>query len=126
MSSRSIGAFVTDVARSEEDAELVAAIVAMAHALGFSVVAEGVETEEQLEALQDLDVTRAQGYLLVSRPVPAGEAGELLAAGRVVGPVARYAGPGADPDSPTQGLSTLRGPAFAPPVGRSPTPRSPR
>ena len=80
-------AFVTDVARSDEDAELVAAIVAMAHALGFSVVAEGVETEEQLDALQDLDVTRAQGYLF-SRPVPAAEAGELLAAGRVVGPVA--------------------------------------
>ena len=128
-------AFVTDVARSEEDAELVAAIVAMAHALGFSVVAEGVETEEQLSALQDLDVTRAQGYLF-SRPVPAAEAGALLAAGRVVGPVARWnggrslrsprAGPDATPDSPTQGLSTLRGPAFAPPVGRLPTPRSPR
>ena len=67
-------AFVTDVARSDEDGELVAAIVAMAHALGFSVVAEGVETEEQLEALQDLDVNRAQGYLF-SPPVPAGEAG---------------------------------------------------
>ena len=54
-------AFVTDLARSAEDCELVAAIVAMAQALGFSVLAEGVETEEQLDALQDLDVTPGAG-----------------------------------------------------------------
>jgi diguanylate cyclase (GGDEF)-like protein/PAS domain S-box-containing protein len=80
-------AFVTDLARSAEDCELVAAIVAMAHALGFSVLAEGVETEEQLDALEDLHVGLAQGYLF-SPPVPASEATALLAGG-VVRPVAR-------------------------------------
>ena len=80
-------AFVTDLARSAEDCELVAAIVAMAHALGFSVLAEGVETEEQLDALEDLHVGLAQGYLF-SPPVPAAEATALLAGG-VVRPVAR-------------------------------------
>ncbi len=80
-------AFVTDLARSAEDCELVAAIVAMAHALGFSVIAEGVETEEQLEALEDLNVKRAQGYLF-SRPVRVAEATAMLADGGMVRPVA--------------------------------------
>jgi diguanylate cyclase (GGDEF)-like protein/PAS domain S-box-containing protein len=80
-------AFVTDLARSAEDYELVAAIVAMAHALGFSVIAEGVETEEQLEALEDLTVKRAQGYLF-SRPVRVAEATAMLADGGMVRPVA--------------------------------------
>ncbi len=75
-------AFVTDLARSAEDCELVAAIVAMAHALGFSVLAEGVETEEQLGALEDLHVKLAQGYLF-SPPVPAAEASAMLTGGMV-------------------------------------------
>ena len=66
----------------------MAAIVAMAHALGFSVLAEGVETEEQLGALEDLDVNLAQGYLF-SPPVPASEATALLAGAAAVRPVAR-------------------------------------
>ena len=80
-------AFVTDLARSAEDCELVAAIVAMAHALGFSVIAEGVETEEQLDALEDLHVKRAQGYLF-SPPVQVAEATAMLADGGMVRPVA--------------------------------------
>jgi diguanylate cyclase (GGDEF)-like protein/PAS domain S-box-containing protein len=81
-------AFVTDVARSTEDCELVAAIVAMARALGFTVLAEGVETEEQLGALLELEVTQAQGYLF-SPPVPAPEATAFLAGSREARPVAR-------------------------------------
>ncbi|MBN1528711.1 MAG: EAL domain-containing protein [Thermoleophilaceae bacterium] len=72
-------AFVTDLAGSSEDCELVAAIIAMANALGFGVVAEGVETEEQLQTLVDLGVTQAQGYLF-SPPVPASEAAVFVAA----------------------------------------------
>jgi diguanylate cyclase (GGDEF)-like protein/PAS domain S-box-containing protein len=72
-------AFVADVAASAEDCELVSAIVAMAHALGFTVVAEGVETEEQLQALLELGVTQAQGYLF-SPPVPASQATVFVAA----------------------------------------------
>jgi EAL domain-containing protein (putative c-di-GMP-specific phosphodiesterase class I) len=71
-------AFVTDVAASAEDCELVSAIVAMAHALGFAVVAEGVETEEQLQTLLELGVTQAQGYLF-SPPVPASAAAVFVA-----------------------------------------------
>ena len=80
--------FVTDVARSAEDCELVSAIVAMAQALGFTVLAEGVETEEQLQALLDLEVTQAQGYLF-SAPVPAPEAAAFLAGSRGARPAAR-------------------------------------
>ena len=81
-------AFVTDLARSAEDCELVAAIVAMAHALGFSVLAEGVETEEQLDALQDLDVTPGAGLPVLARrcrprrPAACSPPGGVVAPGR--------------------------------------------
>jgi len=45
------------------------AIVSMAHALGMSVVAEGVETVQQLEILQELGCNEAQGYY-IARPMP--------------------------------------------------------
>ena len=47
-------------------------IVEMAHTLGFSVVAEGVETEEQAAFLRALRCEQAQGYLF-ARPMPAQE-----------------------------------------------------
>jgi EAL domain-containing protein (putative c-di-GMP-specific phosphodiesterase class I) len=49
--------------------EIVAAVVNLAHALGLEVVAEGVETPAQLEALRELGCDFAQGYLF-SRPMP--------------------------------------------------------
>jgi diguanylate cyclase len=78
--------FVQDIVSSPRDAAIVAAVVAMAHSLGLKVVAEGVETNEQLAALRslkcDLDAKTTcdliQGYLL-SRPLPAAEATALLA-----------------------------------------------
>ncbi len=54
------------------DATLVQAIVAMAHALGMGTVAEGVETEEQLDRLNQLGCTLAQGFFL-AKPMPAGD-----------------------------------------------------
>lgn len=85
--------FVQDIVSSPRDAAIVAAVVAMAHSLGLKVVAEGVETREQLAALRtlkaDLDQKTScdliQGYLL-SRPLPAVEATALLAnpAGRIL------------------------------------------
>ena len=54
------------------DAAIVQAIVGMARALGMRVVAEGVETEGQLERLRALGCDLAQGFLL-SRPLPAAE-----------------------------------------------------
>jgi PAS domain S-box-containing protein len=64
--------FVADLPGNTGDATLVEAIIAMAKSLGLSVVAEGVETQEQLAFLRSLDCEYAQGYLF-SRPVPADE-----------------------------------------------------
>ena len=61
--------FVADLATSEADTVLVEAITRLAHALGLSVVAEGVETETELQILKTLGVDRAQGFLL-GRPAP--------------------------------------------------------
>jgi EAL domain-containing protein (putative c-di-GMP-specific phosphodiesterase class I) len=53
-------------------------IVSMAHILDMQVVAEGVETREQLAVLQTLGCNEVQGYF-ISRPVPAKEAEAFLA-----------------------------------------------
>ena len=70
--------FVRDLTVDPDDAAIVTAIVAMARSLGVDVVAEGVETEEQLRELQRLGCNRAQGYLL-ARPMPAAAVTRLLA-----------------------------------------------
>jgi len=64
--------FVDELGLDQGGAEIVAAVVKLAHALGLQVIAEGVETERQLDALVRLDCDFAQGYLF-SRPVPAHE-----------------------------------------------------
>ena len=64
--------FVAGLGTEPGGAEIVAAVVGLAHALGLRVVAEGVETHRQLAALQDLGCDFAQGYLF-SPPVPAAE-----------------------------------------------------
>jgi EAL domain-containing protein (putative c-di-GMP-specific phosphodiesterase class I) len=55
--------FVRDLERAPEDATIAATILAMARTLGLRVVAEGVETEGQLEVLRRLECELAQGYL---------------------------------------------------------------
>jgi diguanylate cyclase (GGDEF)-like protein/PAS domain S-box-containing protein len=69
--------FVCDMARSERDAALAGAVTMLAHGLGMRVVAEGVETGEQLACLRDLNCDEAQGYLL-GRPTPAAQVPRLL------------------------------------------------
>ena len=64
--------FVQGVSQSPEDAAIVRAVIDLAHALGMRVVAEGVETEEQLAELTRLGCDALQGFLL-GRPVPANE-----------------------------------------------------
>lgn len=63
--------FVRDLGRDLGDNAIVAAIVNMARALTLRVVAEGVETEQQLNILRDLGCDEHQGYFY-SRPLPAG------------------------------------------------------
>jgi predicted signal transduction protein with EAL and GGDEF domain len=65
-------AFVAGVTTGDEDRAIVRTIVELARALGLTVVAEGVETPEQLGVLRELGCELAQGYLF-ARPLPAGE-----------------------------------------------------
>ena len=69
--------FIKDVISDLDDAEIVKAIIAMAHALKLEVVAEGVEDESQKSFLQQLDCDQIQGFL-ISKPVPAIEFENLL------------------------------------------------
>ncbi|MEC4719872.1 EAL domain-containing protein [Noviherbaspirillum sp. CPCC 100848] len=70
-------AFTRELANGETGEAFFMTIVSMAHILGMHVVAEGVETTEQLQVLQALGCNEVQGYL-ISRPVPAGEATHFL------------------------------------------------
>lgn len=63
-------AFVRDIQTDTNDAAICSASIALAHALGLEVVAEGVETEEQSTYLHGLDCDIMQGYLY-GKPVPA-------------------------------------------------------
>lgn len=62
--------FVAGLATNSRDDVLVSAVIALAHALGMTCVAEGVETAEQLEHLRRLGCDQVQGYFL-GRPAPA-------------------------------------------------------
>lgn len=69
--------FVSDIGKNADDASVVMAIITLAHNLGLEVVAEGVETEEQLECLKQFKCDEWQGYLF-SRPVSADQFSRLL------------------------------------------------
>jgi diguanylate cyclase (GGDEF)-like protein len=74
--------FVSDLPSGRSATTLITSIVELARTLGLDVVAEGVETESQRQALRDLDCASAQGYLF-ARPEPAHRAGAHLTAGAV-------------------------------------------
>jgi diguanylate cyclase (GGDEF)-like protein/PAS domain S-box-containing protein len=61
--------FVRDIATDQNDAAIVQTIIAMSDALGLNVIAEGVETEVQLEFLELRGCQTFQGYLF-SKPIP--------------------------------------------------------
>ena len=75
--------FVQDVDRDASSETIVQTVVAMGRSLGLRVVAEGVETSQQLRQLRRLGCHEFQGFL-VSRAVPAEEVARLIVHGRVV------------------------------------------
>ncbi len=64
--------FVVDIEQSDHGAVICAAILAMSRQLGLTVIAEGVETAEQVDFLRAHDCDEIQGFL-ISKPVPAAE-----------------------------------------------------
>ena len=83
--------FVGDLPGDRDDAAITTAIIAMAHRLGLKVVAEGLESYEQIEFLRHHRCDIAQGYYF-SRPLPPEEIPALL--------VKAYAMPGSDAPHP--------------------------
>jgi EAL domain-containing protein (putative c-di-GMP-specific phosphodiesterase class I) len=71
--------FIDDIPHHQDDMEIAATIIAMGHTLGFKVLAEGVETQEQLTFLEAKGCDYYQGYLK-SRPLPADDFAALLRA----------------------------------------------
>ena len=73
--------FVRDITSNPTNAAIAQATIAMSHKLGKVVLAEGVETEEQMHYLRRSDCDEMQGYLF-SRPLPADEIAVLRRSGR--------------------------------------------
>ena len=71
--------FVAGLGSDAVNTAIVASVISLAHAMHLEVVAEGVETSEQLERLHTLGCDFAQGYF-IARPMPASEIDECLAA----------------------------------------------
>ncbi|WP_338044213.1 EAL domain-containing protein [Paenibacillus oryzisoli] len=69
--------FVRDIMTDSNDADIVATIIAMAHNLGIDVIAEGVETKEQLDFLRSQNCHEVQGFYY-HRPLPVEEIEQLL------------------------------------------------
>ena len=69
--------FVKDLPENEQDATITKAIISLPKSLDLGVVAEGVETQPQLQFLRDCQCDQIQGYLF-SPPIPPEKAGKLL------------------------------------------------
>lgn len=70
--------FVRNLATDSNDAAITASVIALAKAMKLEVIAEGIETEEQLAILREMACHQGQGYLF-SRPIPAEECATILA-----------------------------------------------
>ena len=70
--------FIEDITHDESHAAIVKAIISLAHSMKLKVLAEGVETQDQLNFLRTEKCDHLQGYFF-SRPVPASQIEEMLA-----------------------------------------------
>ena len=77
--------FVRDLSTDADDAAIAQAIITLGHTMNLRVIAEGVETPEQLAFLRRNQCDEMQGYLL-GKPMPADEFGKLLETGRTLAP----------------------------------------
>lgn len=82
--------FIQDITANSDDAAIAAAVIAMAHSLKLTVIAEGVETLEQLQLLQSLQCDEMQGYF-VSPAVPADDFIEIVRRNQFGRPDIRFA-----------------------------------
>lgn len=69
--------FISKIGKDTANAAIVVAIIAMAQGMYMKVIAEGVETEDQLDFLKTKNCNEVQGYLL-SKPLPFSQAEEFL------------------------------------------------
>jgi EAL domain-containing protein (putative c-di-GMP-specific phosphodiesterase class I) len=72
--------FVTELTEDDANLPIVEAVISLAHGLGIGVVAEGIETEEQLTRLGQLGCDRGQGFYF-ARPLPPDDVPRLLVSG---------------------------------------------
>jgi EAL domain-containing protein (putative c-di-GMP-specific phosphodiesterase class I) len=72
--------FVQGVDHDAKDAAITANLVSLAHALGLLAIAEGIESDDQLDSLRSLGCDLAQGFLF-ARPAPAEDVARMLASG---------------------------------------------
>ena len=77
--------FVHDLGSDADDAAIAQAVITLGHTMGLRVIAEGVETPEQLAFLRRHECDEMQGYLF-GKPMPADEFAKLLASGRTLTP----------------------------------------
>ncbi|HLP67533.1 MAG TPA: PAS domain S-box protein [Rhizobium sp.] len=83
-------AFVRDLPQGKESLAIVRAVAGLGHSLGMMTTVEGVETEEQLTAVNVEGFDEAQGYLF-ARPLPAAQIYQLLKTGTAQGELALFA-----------------------------------
>jgi EAL domain-containing protein (putative c-di-GMP-specific phosphodiesterase class I) len=83
------GSFVSRMNGGNENTEIIRTIMSLAGNLGMDVIAEGVETLEQLTKLRTLGCEKGQGFFF-SRPMPAADAEKLLMETTPLGPIPEY------------------------------------
>ncbi len=81
--------FIRDLTLDVDAGAIVEAVISLAHTLRLKAIAEGVETEEQLEYLRSVGCDEVQGYFF-SRPLPAAAAEEFLRRSRLEGKAVRW------------------------------------